>query len=837
LYVDGRLAFYLKGRIQGKYLITAALDTGEGRLEDIGDRLSERNNNDFFRALDPDEFYPVYGDGSQTGRDVNSQGRFYVMFEAPSYTAEWGNFNSGITGNEFASFNRTLYGGKATWTTLRKREHGAPIGHAIVFAAQPETRSGHDEFLGTGGSLYFLRNRDVASGSEKVRLEIRDKITGIAIGNQALQNYVDYEIDYAEGRLLFRQPVTSVSASSTIISDELLNGNEVFVIVDYEFIELSTSINDSTYGARVMSAVSDQISVGATYVKEERPTSTYDLVGGDISVRLGEQTRITAEWSQSENELLPQFVSSDGGLSFVQKPVVAPGDAVQAYRFDLTTGGGPVKATGYFRHIDAGFSSSFAAGPNEVDQYGGTFGINIGKSGQFRLMLDERDTAGVSNILTGTLQYQHRIGKFGIIAEGRYRDTENVAAPDMTEGIGAIRFDFHATPGLNLFARQQTDFHQQIDGASATTGTKDQTTLGIDAKITSKITAKAEFTTAEAGDSVLVGLTTRVDEDTILYGTYTMSPDHASGITDTMTAGAATRIGDRTRVYTEQQFKSGRDQLTTTNVVGVSVRINDRLTTGVNLQRSNLEGASGSPDTLRQAVSANVAYVHPRFKVFSKLELRQDEGSLIDRDQWVTSNAFEVKLSRDFTFQGRYNYGVTTDNLANVDESIYNEQSFGFAYRPLNHDWINALARYTHVRNLSPTSQVLTQDDREDKVFAFQIVVDLNRHLTLTEKLARRDQTLTPALLASLESELKLWINRFDYHVTEKWDAALEYRLLALEGAANNSADGFLIEVNRLLMGHLRFGVGYNFTNFSDDALTANDYEVQGFFFRIQGKY
>ncbi len=36
---------------------------------------------------------------------------------------------------------------------------------------------------------------------------------------------------------------------------------------------------------------------------------------------------------------------------------------------------------------------------------------------------------------------------------------------------------------------------------------------------------------------------------------------------------------------------------------------------------------------------------------------------------------------------------------------------------------------------------------------------------------------------------------------------------------------------------HLRVGLGNNFTDFSDDALTANDYEVKGYFFRIQGKY
>ena len=64
-----------------------------------------------------------------------------------------------------------------------------------------------------------------------------------------------------------------------------------------------------------------------------------------------------------------------------------------------------------------------------------------------------------------------------------------------------------------------------------------------------------------------------MDEKTILYGTYSMSPDHASGVTNTLTAGAATDIGDRTRVYTEQQFKNSRKRVDHSNVVGLNVRL------------------------------------------------------------------------------------------------------------------------------------------------------------------------------------------------------------------------------------------------------------------------
>ncbi|MGH9797203.1 MAG: OmpA family protein, partial [Candidatus Polarisedimenticolia bacterium] len=317
LYVDGRLALYMKGRIQGKYLLTAGLDTGDGRLSDIGSRLNDRDNSQFYRNLDPDAFYPVYGDGSRTVKDTNSQGRFYVLFEAPSWDAQWGNYNSGITGNEFASFNRSLYGAKGTWHTLAKGKDGKPLGQAIVFMALPETRAAHDEFSGTGGSLYLLRNRDVVPGSEKVRLEVRDKITGIPVANVTRRNYVDYEIDYATGRILFREPVQSVTTTGTLISEGFLNGNPVSVVVDYEYRTAGVpTMDDTSYGARVKHALGGHLSVGATYVQEDRTSGTYTLSGGDVSVKVGDTGQISAEFSQSENQALARFISADGGLSF-----------------------------------------------------------------------------------------------------------------------------------------------------------------------------------------------------------------------------------------------------------------------------------------------------------------------------------------------------------------------------------------------------------------------------------------------------------------------------------------------------------------------------------------
>ncbi|HKN47772.1 MAG TPA: hypothetical protein VJ144_07355, partial [Candidatus Polarisedimenticolia bacterium] len=838
LYVDGRVALYLKGRIQGKYLITAGLDTGDGPISQIGSRLGERNNGQFYRNLDPDAFYPVYGDSSKTIQDTNSQGRFYVLVEAPAGTAEWGNFNSGITGNEFSSFDRTLYGGKATWRSLTKGKDGEPLGQAIVFAALPETRSAHDEFAGTGGSLYFLRNKGVVPGSEKIRVEVHDKIAGIVVANVTRRNYVDYEIDYAEGRILFRTPVSSVTDSTTLISDGLLNGNPVFVVVDYEFTDTSTtSLNDNTYGARVKETLGGKVTVGATYVQDQQATGTYTLQGGDVKIQAG-STKVTAEFSQSENQALPQFVSGDGGLSFAQKSVASSSQAADAYRFEFATGGGPARMTGYYRHIDAGFSSSFAAGVNETNQLGATLALAITKTAALNLLFDRLETVGLSTVETGTLQFRLAIGKFGLTAEGRYRSTDNLSSPDATEGVYALRLDYHVTPRLDFYTRYQDDFLETLGGVSGKTGLKRQETVGMEAQLTQKVSAKAEVTSAEVGDSALLGVTAKVDDRTVLYGTFAMSPDQTGTTTGALTLGATSAVGDRSKVYTEEQFKSNEREVTTSNVVGLNTRVSDRLTTNAAFERSKLNGAGANPDSIRQAGSASASYAGVWLKIFSKFEIRNDRGTGLDRDQWVSSNAFETKLMRDLTFLGRYNYGVTTDRLANLKETVFQEESFGIAYRPVAVDWINFLTRYTKVRNLPPDRLPAPQgDEKTDTVFSFQTVVDLHRRVSLTEKYAVRDRALDQSLLADLKSRMRLWINRFNYHLSDTWDAALEYRTLMMLQAADTSSKGFLFEVNRLFMQHLRLGVGYNFTDFTDNEFSANDYSARGFFFRIQGKY
>ena len=81
---------------------------------------------------------------------------------------------------------------------------------ADAFMSDGDTglRYGHVVMQGTGGSLYFLKDRDVVEGSERLRVEIRDRVTGALLSSRYLQRNVDYVVRYAEGQVILDQPLS-----------------------------------------------------------------------------------------------------------------------------------------------------------------------------------------------------------------------------------------------------------------------------------------------------------------------------------------------------------------------------------------------------------------------------------------------------------------------------------------------------------------------------------------------------------------------------------------------------------------------------------------------------
>jgi hypothetical protein len=83
--------------------------------------------------------------------------------------------------------------------------------------------------------------------------------------------------------------------------------------------------------------------------------------------------------------------------------------------------------------------------------------------------------------------------------------------------------------------------------------------------------------------------------------------------------------------------------------------------------------------------------------------------------------------------------------------------------------------------------------------------------------------------------QTQLWILRGDFTIAHQWDGLVELRRLAVR-ETDDATDGVLVGIYRRMGTHLKIGVGYNFTNYSDDLANAG-YRSHGFFLNTIAKF
>ena len=145
--------------------MTASADTREGPVKDLFSNFLDKSPDSLFRRIDPDYHYPTFGDDSVVEELAPTMGKLYVKVSHDESHALWGNFKIGYTDNELAQVDRGLYGGNAHWQSEAATDFGEQRVAVDAFAAEPGTVASREEFRGTGGSLYFLHNQDILTGS------------------------------------------------------------------------------------------------------------------------------------------------------------------------------------------------------------------------------------------------------------------------------------------------------------------------------------------------------------------------------------------------------------------------------------------------------------------------------------------------------------------------------------------------------------------------------------------------------------------------------------------------------------------------------------------------
>jgi len=236
-----------------------------------------------------------------------------------------------------------------------------------------------------------------------------------------------------------------------------------------------------------------------------------------------------------------------------------------------------------------------------------------------------------------------------------------------------------------------------------------------------------------------------------------------------------------------------------------------------------------------------------RVKLASALEYRVDnieqpDTTFSKRTSWLSKTSAKYQLSENWRVIGRLTYAVSETSVGDASSVEFTEAVLGYGYRPVHHDRLNAMFKYTYFYNVPATDQVTGATTAADyiqrsHIGSLDVMYDLTARWTVGGKYAHRYGQVAQdrANPEFFDSRANLYVLRADWHVVNYWDVLLEGRRLDLPDASD-SRGGILIAVYRHVGRHINLGVGYNFSDFSDD-LTQLDYQHQGLFINVVGKY
>jgi hypothetical protein len=850
--VEGRLAFYLKGKVKGKYLITAQADTAEREIGDLFKGFTDADPQDIFRRLDPDLYYPVYGDDSVAYRDVDTQGRMYLRVDWDKSQALWGNFQTGIAASEYSQYQRSLYGAGLNYNSRATTVLGESKTSLKAFASEAQTAVGHSEFLGTGGSLYYLRHTDVLPGSEIVNLEIRDPTTGRVESTVQLVRDVDYELDELQGRLILTRPLSQVTRENlpTITRDAPLDGYENVLLIDYEYVPTGFDSDQLAAGFRGKQWLGEHVAIGATYVDENRSGDDYSLAGVDLTLQAGRGTYLKLEHVRTEATAAPVFYSDNGGLSFLRRNpdtvMQREGDAssveARANFRELGWSQRDWTAAAWWRDVDAGYSVARSDIGLPVREYGAQFVGDL--SDDLRLSGRYSDAErGDDAVEQAQLLLAWRPGELSQLSAELRRVTEQRAGVAGTGTLAAVRYDQRIGSAFDVYGVAQATLDDD-DGAYA-----DNDSLSIGGKYLfgNLSSVGAEVTSGDRGDAAQLNAEYRVTADHTFYGAYTYSTDRtvydplfSSGNPGGLTLGQRWRISNQVSLYNESQWlRSGAGTASESGIAhtyGMDFYPGSNWTLGFTLQDGELEGISGVTD--RRAVSVNGGWSSADTSWNSKLEYRRDEGAE-DRRQWVSTNRVLHKINESWRVAARLNYADTDDAINPAAGAKFIEGNIGFAWRPWNSTRYALLGKYTYLHDLASAAQeseLASQYDQRSHVLSLEGTYQLTAQWELAAKLARRtgEIRLGRGEGAWFDSSTDFAAVQGRYRLSENWNALAEHRWLHVEDGGTRR--GWLVGIDRDLNDHFRIGAGYNFTDFSDD-LTQLDYEYKGWFLNFVGSY
>lgn len=684
--VGARGAMYLRGTVKGDYLMTLAYD-------------SERQDRGvLFRDIQPDAFYPVYGDASVKTFDAQTSGKFYLRVERGRSYLLYGDMLTASPIGEarnLGTYSRSLTGAQHRLETRR----------AVVnlFASRDTLRQVIDEVGGRGISgPYSVSNPNGVSGTEKIEIITRDRNQpALVLSAVPLTRFVDYEFEPFSGRVLFRKPVPSM--------DERLN--PVSVRITYEVD--GGGERHWVEGADGQVGVGRFVTVGGSFAQDHNPLAPFALSSVNATVAFGASTTLVVEGAQTTSTVNTGSLNRATSANLAALAGEVRGDAMRA---ELRHESERLRARAYIGNADPAFNNPSASWYGGRAEAGGRASWQLNPSLLLRgEALRSRDGLTGGERRGGLLALESRFRRLTV--EAGVRRIHETASPAQASSFGLLQpfspvtasgFGFRAAGGA-------------IDPATGlpivTTGSSPLLTAG--AGVGPFGGRAVEATTARAR----VGVT--LSERVSAYG------EAEQDVTDAdkrmAAAGGELRFSDRGRFYGRHEFISSLDGIyalsdtprTQRTVFGLSTgylkggdafseyRMNDGLSGRETQAAIGLKHAWTVADgvrvstgverlnTLRRtapsATAASFGLEHTRsrdLKATGRLEWRREGTS----NNWLSTLGAARRVSRDWTLLAKNYYQLTQP--ASAPDQVQNRLWFGTAYRDHATNRVNLLSRY-----------------------------------------------------------------------------------------------------------------------------------------------
>ncbi len=170
-----------------------------------------------------------------------------------------------------------------------------------------------------------------------MRIELRDKTSGLVTGVLNLTPSLDYDIDYLQGRIVLSEPLASTADDNLLVRSNAVSGDEAYLVVRYEYTPGFGDIDAVSIGGQAHYWFGDYVKLGVTSNVNEQDDVDNNLHAADVTFRYAAESWLKLQQATSEGLVSLPLMSNDGGFEFNSyDPAAFVNAEAEAYRADIS---------------------------------------------------------------------------------------------------------------------------------------------------------------------------------------------------------------------------------------------------------------------------------------------------------------------------------------------------------------------------------------------------------------------------------------------------------------------------------------------------------------------